>query len=169
MHDFSHKSREELLQEVERLKRDICHLEAAELARRRVQDKLVSECNAFRTAFDLSTVPQLWHDREGRTLRINKAAQALLGVETTPPEFTVFNDPQLILIGVPEYFNRALAGETVRVPKHAFTPSKTHTGAPGEKLMMASVMYPVLSPSGEVTSVVTQLFNLKALAGEDED
>ncbi|MBI4805154.1 MAG: hypothetical protein HY795_07955 [Desulfovibrio sp.] len=169
MHDYAHKSREELLREVERLKRAVCHLEAAELARRRLHDKLFVECNAFRAAFDLSPVPQFWHDREGRTLRLNKAAQNLLGMETPPPEFTVFNDPQLVLIGVPEYFKRVLAGETVRVPKHAFTPSQTHTGALEKKLMVASVMYPVFSPEGGVTSVVTQLFDLKALAGEDED
>lgn len=169
MHDFSQRSREELLLEVERLKRDVCHLEAAALARRRVQDKLVSECNAFRAAFDLSPVPQFWHDREGSTLRLNKAAQTLLGMEMPPPEFTVFNDPQLILIGVPKYFEKVLAGETVRVPRHAFTPSKTHPEAAGMVLTMASVMYPVFSPSGEVTSVVTQLFDLKALAAGTED
>jgi PAS domain-containing protein len=168
MHDFSHKSREELLLEIEHLKRDVCHLEAAELARRRVQDKLISECNAFRAAFDLSPIPQLWHDREGRTLRLNQAAQALLGVEMRPPEFTIFNDPQLVLIGVPEYFKRVLAGETVWVPKHAFTPSKTHTGAPGKTLMLTSVMYPVFSPGGEVTSVLTQLFDIKALSAENK-
>ena len=169
MHDFSHKSREELLLEIERLKRDVCHLEAAELARRRVQDKLTSECNAFQAAFDLSPVPQLWHDRQGRTLRLNKAAQTLLGMETPPPEFTIFNDPQLVLLGVPEYFKRVLAGETVRVPKHAFNPGKTHSGAPKADRTMASVMYPVFSSNGEVTSVVTQLFDLKALAVEAKD
>ena len=162
--DESRKSREELLAEVERLRREVTHLEAAHLARRRVQALLTSERDAFREAFDASPVPQVWLDRGGATLRLNRPAQAMLGADTAPSGFTIFNDPQLIMLGVPPYFERALAGETVRVPPHVFNPSRTHFGAPDKDLTLETVLYPLADGEGGAPTVVVQFFDVSALA-----
>ena len=162
--DEIRKSREELLAEVERLHREVSHLEAAALARRRVQTQLAEERDSFREAFDASPIPQVWHDNDGSVLRVNRAAQAMLGVDMPPRDFTVYNDPQLVLLGVPEYFKRALTGETVRMPRHVFNASQTHGEAPDADISLETVLYPVFWDVDSVRTVVVQFFDLSAQA-----
>ncbi|WP_243361910.1 PAS domain-containing protein [Fundidesulfovibrio terrae] len=168
-HDESRKSHEELQAEVERLRREVTHLEAAQLARRRVQALLTSERDSFREAFDGSSVPQVWLDRSGRVLRLNRVAQAMLGVDIPPSDFTVFNDPQLIMLGVPPYFERALSGETVRVPAHVFNPARTHYSAPDVDLTVETVLYPLAGDVSGQATVVVQFFDVSALAAAEAE
>lgn len=168
-HDESRKTHDELQAEVERLRREVTHLEAAQLARRRVQGLLTSERDSFREVFDGSPVPQVWLDRSGRSLRLNKAAQAILGVDNPPSDFTVFNDPQLIMLGIPPYFERALSGETVRVPAHVFNPARTHYNAPDVDLTVETVLYPLAGDVGGQPTVVVQFFDVSARAAAEAE
>ena len=154
--------------EIERLRQALRQLEAADAVRRRAQARLQAECDAFRIVFDESPVMQVWFDREGRILRVNKAAQAAAGVEHPPQDFSVFNDPQLIMLGVPGYFEQALAGATVRMPRYVFNVSKTHQPAQDTDMTLETVLYPVFGPDGAVDSVVVQHFDVTDLARAEE-
>ena len=101
--DVSGMSHDDLHAEIRRLRRELSGREAAEAARRLVTARLKAERDAFRSAFDNSPVIQIWCDPQGRALRVNKAAQEAMRGGELPPDFTVLNDPQLILLGVPEY------------------------------------------------------------------
>ncbi len=162
-HDHHRLSHDDLLAEVERLRREVIHLEAAAAARKRVKTQLERERDAYRAVFDECPIIQVWIDREGRVLRGNKVAQALVGMESSPREFTIMNDPQLIMLGVPEYFARALAGETVRMPRYVFNTSKTHATGRDLDLVLETVLHPVFGEDGAVHSVVVQHFDVSAL------
>jgi len=160
---------EECLLEIARLRRELACSEAASMALRRVMVQTARERDAFRAVFDECPVPQVWIDRLGRPLRLNKAAGVAMGGVQAPPDMTIFNDPQLIMLGVPKYFEAALAGETVRMPRYVFNVSKTHQGAPDENLTLETLLFPVFGPDGNVDSVVVQHHDLTALArAEDE-
>jgi len=163
------KTREECLLEIVRLRRELACSEAASMALRRVMVQTVRERDAFRAVFDECPVPQVWIGRTGRPLRMNKACAAAMGDVRASPDMTVFNDPQLIMLGVPQYFKAALAGATVRMPRYVFNVSKTHLGGPDQDLTLESVLFPVFGPDGSVESVVVQHHNLTALAQAEEE
>lgn len=163
------KTREECLLEIARLRRELACSEAASMALRRVMAQTSRERDAFRAVFDECPLPQIWIDCQGRPRRVNKACVAAMGDVKASPEMTVFNDPQLIMLGVPQYFKTALAGETVRMPRYVFNVGKTHLGGPDLDLTLETVLFPVFGPDGGVDSVVVQHHDLTALArAEDE-
>lgn len=163
------KTREECLLEIARLRRELACSEAASMALRRVMVQTSKERDAFRAVFDECPLPQIWVDRQGRPRRVNKACAAVMGDAKVSPEMTVFNDPQLIMLGVPQYFEAALAGETVRMPRYVFNVAKTHLGGTDQDLTLETVLIPVFGPDGSVDSVVVQHYDLTALArAEDE-
>lgn len=151
------------------LREELARRVAAEAAARLVANKYKSERDAFMSAFDECPFPQVLCAPDGRALRLNKAAMAAMGGVEPPPDFTVFNDPQLILLGVPEHFTRALAGETVRMPRYVFNVGKTHLGAPDLDLTMETVLHPVFGADGKVESVVVQHFDLTPLAAAEAE
>jgi hypothetical protein len=153
-------SREECIAEIARLRRELVCQEAAAVASRHVVRQMTKERDAFRAAFDDCPLMQVWCDASGRVLRVNKAASAALGGMQAPPDMTVFNDPQLIMLGVPAYFERALAGEAVRMPRYSFNTSKTHLGAPDVDIVLETMLYPIFGPDGAVDSVVVQHFDM---------
>lgn len=162
-------TREECLLEIARLRRELACSEAASMALRRVMVQTSKERDAFRAVFDECPLPQIWVDRQGRPRRVNKACAAAMGDAKASPEMTIFNDPQLIMLGVPKFFEAALAGETVRMPRYVFNVSRTHQGAPDENLTLETMLFPVFGPDGSVDSVVVQHHDLTALVrAEDE-
>lgn len=163
------KSREQCLLEIERLRRELACSEAASVALRRVMVQTARERDAFRAVFDECPLPQVWVDRSGRPLRVNKACAAAMGDVKASPDMTIFNDPQLIMLGVPHYFEAALAGNTVRMPRYVFNVSRTHQGAPDVDLTLETLLFPVFGPDGSVESVVVQHHNLTALARVEEE
>lgn len=147
----------------ERLRQDLAAMQAAALASRRVRARVEAERDAFQSVFDYSPVVQVWLDHQGKVIRANKAAQAVSGAESASPHFSVYTEPALIMLGVPEYFDRALAGETVRMPPYAFNASSLHDTAPDADLMLETVLHPVSGPDGVVHSVVVQHFDVTRL------
>ncbi|WP_243439186.1 PAS domain-containing protein [Fundidesulfovibrio soli] len=161
-------TREELEAENERLRQALKQLEAAEAVRKRAHARLQAECEAFRSVFDESPVMQIWFDREGRVLRVNKAAMAAASLDQPPQDFSVFTDPQLIMLGVPGYFRQALAGTTVRMPRYVFNAHRTHGPAQDLDMVLETVLYPVFGADGAVDSVVVQHFDVTELARAQE-
>lgn len=167
--DHTSSSTDALLAEIERLRADVAALEAALFASRHVAAGITRERDAFRAAFDDSPIMQIWFGREGEALRLNKAAAAAAGLGGPPPDITVFNEPVLIMMGVPAYFEKALAGETVRMPRYAFNPSHIHLGAPDVTFMLETVLHPVFGSDGGVTGVVVQHFDVTALDAAEKE
>jgi len=163
------KTREECLLELARLHRELACSEAASMALRRVMVQTARERDAFRAVFDECPLPQVWVDRTGRPLRMNRACVAAMGDVKASPDMTIFNDPQLIMLGVPQYFEAALAGNTVRMPRYVFNVSRTHQGAPDVDLTLETLLFPVFGPDGSVDSVVVQHYDLTALARAEEE
>ncbi|MFP5223545.1 MAG: hypothetical protein ACLGSA_14735 [Acidobacteriota bacterium] len=163
------KTREQCLLEIERLRHELACSEAASMALRRVMVQTSRERDAFRAVFDESPVAQIWIDRSGRPIQANKSCAALMAGIMPSPDMTVFNDPQLIMLGVPEYFQAALAGQTVRIPRYVYNVSKTHMGAPDVDLTLETLLFPVCGPDGSVDSVMVQHYDLTALARAEED
>lgn len=159
---------EECLLEIARLRRELACSEAASMALRRVMVQTSKERDAFRAVFDECPLPQIWVDRQGRPRRVNKACAAVMGDTKASPEMTVFNDPQLIMLDVPQYFEAALAGEIVRMPRYVFNVAKTHLGGPDQDLTLETVLFPVFGPDGTVDSVVVQHHDLTALARAED-
>ncbi|MFZ5426917.1 MAG: hypothetical protein ACOZEN_08075 [Thermodesulfobacteriota bacterium] len=155
--------------ETRKLREELARRTAAEAASRLVANKYKSERDAFMSAFDECPFPQILCAPDGRALRINKAAKVAMGGMEAPPDFTVFNDPQLILLNVPEHFSRALAGEKVRMPRYVFNVGKTHMGAPDLDLTLETVLHPVFGAGGKVESVVVQHFDLTPLAAAEAE
>lgn len=155
---------EELAAEAERLRQALRQLEAAEAVRKKAHARLRAECEAFRSVFDESPVMQIWFDKEGHVLRVNKAAMATASLDHPPQDFSVFTDPQLIMLGVPGFFRQALAGATVRMPRYVFNAHKTHEPAQDLDMVMETVLYPVFGADGAVESVVVQHFDVTELA-----
>lgn len=149
-----------LLAENERLRRTVRNMEAADALRRESYARLAAECDAFRAAFDDNPVMQLWCDSQGRVLRANKSLQSAMGMEAPPQGYTVFTDPQLIMLGVPRYFKQALQGSVTRIPRYTFNPSKAHGTGLDADFTMETVIHPVFGPDGRVESVVVQHFVL---------
>lgn len=155
---------QELQAENERLRRELDSLRAADALRRKSRALLEAERNAFRAVFDESPIMQVWFDRNGKVLRANKAAQAVAGSEYPPQDFTIYSDPQLIMLGVPDYFDKALTGQTVCMPRYAFNASRTHEPAPDVDRILETVLYPVFAANGTVDSVIVQHFDVTDLA-----
>ncbi len=150
--------------ELPRLREDLARARASEAAARLVIEKLQAERDAFRLAFDNAPFMLVWCDRKGRALRLNRATRTAMDDHEPLPDFNVYNDPQLIMLGVPEFFDRALAGETVHMPRYVFNVSKTHLGAPDKDIHMETSLYPVFADDGTVDSVVVRHDDVTALA-----
>jgi PAS domain-containing protein len=155
--------------EIERLRAEVAALDAALFANRHVTAGITQERDAYRAAFDGNPVMQIWLDRHGGILRINKAAMTAAGLDGLPSGMTVFNDPVLIMLGVPAYFEKALTGQTVRMPRYAFNPSHIHLGAPDAALMLETVLHPVFGSGENVTGVVVQHFDMTALDAAEKE
>lgn len=155
--------------EIERLRADVAALEAALFANRHVTARITQERDAYRAAFDANPVMQIWLDLDGSILRLNKAALAAAGLDAPPPGMTVFNEPVLIMLGAPAYFEKALAGQTVRMPRYALNPSHIHLGAPDVTLMLETALHPVFGSDATVTGVVVQHFDVTALDAAEKE
>ncbi|GFK93033.1 hypothetical protein NNJEOMEG_00862 [Fundidesulfovibrio magnetotacticus] len=151
-------------EEALQLRRKVAALEAAALASRRVRALVEAERDAFQGIFDNSPVMQIWLDHQGKVLRANKVAQAVAGKESPSPDFCIYTEPGLIMLGVPECFDSALKGETVRMAAYEFNASHLHMDAPDVTYTLETVLHPVFGPDGSVNSVVVQHFDVTELA-----
>lgn len=152
--DLDCMSPEALRAEVARLREELKRRDAADAASRLVTARLRAERDAYRNAFDNAPDIQVWCDLKGRLIRCNKATMAAVGDGEIPPDFTVLNDPQLIVLGIPELFARAATGETVAMPRYPFNVANTHGGGPDEDLWLETLLQPVFGESGMVESVI---------------
>ena len=162
-HDCGHASRTACLAEFGRMRQEISCLQAQNQACRRVAAMCEHELQAFMTAFDNSPIPQSWYDRDGKFLRASKAGLMPHIRESVPAEYSIFNEPVLIMLGIPALFKRALQGETVRMPRYRFNPSSMSLNAPDRDYVLETVMLPVTGSDGQVTSVIVQHYDLTAL------
>jgi PAS domain S-box-containing protein len=90
---------------------------------------------------------------DGRTLRVNRAWEALWGVTLDQlGDYNLLQDEQLIAHGIMPAIRRAFAGEAVVLPPVPYAPDRgPHAGQP---LWVEAVAYPVKDDDGRVREVV---------------
>ena len=95
---------------------------------------------------------------DGRTLRVNKAWQALWAPDSDEltqwvlSEYNVLADPQLERTGVAAQLRRAFAGESVELPLIAYDP--TETGKPGPRRWVRGYAHPIKDNEGQIREVM---------------
>jgi PAS domain S-box-containing protein len=97
---------------------------------------------------------------DGRTLRVNKAWEALWQIhEGTAPyafvlgDYNVLTDPQLVATGVNAYLRRALAGESVEIPAIRYDVGQLEGGAQHARWVTARA-HPIKDERGAVLEVM---------------
>lgn len=168
-HSCEHPSRPACLAEMDRLRRELASLDAQNQACRQVRAHFEHELQAFKTVFENSPVPLVWFDRDGRFLRANKAGFLCYLRESLPPDYSIFSEPLLIVLGITDLFKRVLAGETVRTPRYHFNPSRISANAPDQEYLLETVMVPVMDRGGYVSSVIVQHCDLTPVQQAEQE
>lgn len=113
----------------------------------------------FETLFEQSPFSLQLLASDGRTLRVNKAWEALWNVsdgdglkEWVLGEYNVLTDPQLVEMGVVPLLRRAFAGESVEVPAILYDPVKL--SKPGRARWVRAFAHPVRDAGGLVREVM---------------
>lgn len=99
-------------------------------------------------------------DREGYTIRVNKAWEALWHIHegsdvkrhVLSREYNVLHDPQVVAAGVAPYLQRALDGESVSIP--AIHYDTTAIGVPGRSRWVTARAHPIKDAEGRVVEVM---------------
>ncbi len=130
-----------------------------ELQRRgRVEEALRISEERFRAIVDQSPLSTQIIDPGGRTLRVNKAWQALWGLSFEQlADYDMLADPQLEAQGITALLRRAFAGESVHLPVVRYDPNHTVSvggGAPYPVRSVRAFAYPVTADDGGVREVV---------------
>jgi PAS domain S-box-containing protein len=97
---------------------------------------------------------------DGRTLRVNKAWEALWQIHEGTDvhafvlgEYNVLTDPQLVATGVHAYLRRALAGESVEIPAIRYDVGRLEGGAAHARWVTARA-HPIKDDGGAVLEVM---------------
>jgi len=97
---------------------------------------------------------------DGRTLRVNKAWEALWHIHEGTPvyafvlsDYNVLTDPQLVASGVHAYLRRALAGEPVEIPAIRYDVGQLEGGAQRARWVTARA-HPIKDERGAVLEVM---------------
>jgi PAS domain S-box-containing protein len=123
-------------------------------------DNAASEDLRYRELFRQAPVSLQVLAPDGRTLRVNKAWQALWRIHEGTEvyafvlgDYNVLNDPQLVASGVNAYLRRALAGESVEIPAIRYDVGQLEGGAQHARWVTARA-HPIKDESGAVLEVM---------------
>ncbi|MEO7742191.1 MAG: PAS domain S-box protein, partial [Usitatibacter sp.] len=113
----------------------------------------------FETLFEQAPFSLQLLASDGRTLRVNKAWEALWQVspgdgvkEYILGEYNVLTDPQLEARGVAPLMRRAFAGESIEVPAVRYDPAEL--GKPGRARWVRAFAHPIKDDHGAVSEVL---------------
>lgn len=141
------RTREELAEENRQLR---AQLEALQ----RERDATREAEMPFASLFEASPIPTAIYRSDGILVAVNSGACAMLGVsaDAVLGKFNVWTDPHSIEMGYAGAFERALHGETTRLPANSFEPAKSgiEGAEAGHVCWSESTYVPLKSPSGEI-------------------
>jgi len=105
---------------------------------------------------DRSSLSTVVYDRDGRLVHSNPAFTRMwgVGIEDAPPDYTVFEDPELLRSGVMPIIRRAFEGEAVVTPPVCYDIRRTAVTGSGRTVWSEGHLFPVLDRNGDVAFVV---------------
>ncbi|HEX2719278.1 MAG TPA: GAF domain-containing protein [Gemmatimonadaceae bacterium] len=109
-----------------------------------------------RAIFEQSPFSAVLYDMEGRLIALNAAFTKLWGVsiDSAPPEYSVFTDPQLLEAGAMPVIRRAWeAGEVVVTPPVRYDISRTSTTGEGRQVWTQGYFFPLRDDDGRIVNV----------------
>jgi PAS domain S-box-containing protein len=161
------KSREQLVEEISRLQRQLEHLKKSEKKLKLAEQHLQESESRYKSLIEQSPTSIEIFNMEGTMIHANKGWEELWGISTDAVvnKFNVFKDPMIKKMGFLPQIKKAFAGETGEIPE-AFYISPDD---PGKKRWLHTRFYPVRDASGEVTNVVVlnEDITLRKLAEEE--
>ena len=116
------------------------------------------DLSRFEALFEQAPLSMQLLAADGRTLRVNKAWEALWATDDGEltrwvlAEYNVLADPQLERSGVAAGLRRAFAGETVELPTIRYDPAET--GKPGNPRWVRGFAHPIKDAEGRVREVM---------------
>jgi anti-anti-sigma factor len=107
--------------------------------------------------FETCPIPVQIYSTEGDMVAFNEATNAMWNVpdiSEAPIEFNILTDPQLVALGVPAIFKRAVQGETMTLPPHMFDTAKIDApGLSASRRWVESTYFPIRNRAGSITHV----------------
>jgi|GEM_PF-406225 len=123
--------------------------------RKRTEVALHESEEHFRTMMEQSPISMAIFDTRGELVNANSASEAIFRQASCTPmtgRYSILEDDQLRMAGIPSHFKRALAGESVSVPDFEYV---IHTKEScSKKRWLKARIYPLRDPGGKVLSVV---------------
>jgi anti-anti-sigma factor len=121
--------------------------------------------------FDDLPMPLMAYRPDGLLVAVNRAAEQFWGVsrEAMVGVFNILQDPQSVEQGSHDLFAQALAGSTIETPSAPYDTSKVDivSGA-GRQLWIQATIFPLHSPSGEVSHVVLMHRDVTARMSQEQ-
>ena len=87
-------------------------------------------------------------DKDGFTLEVNSAFKSLFG-SVPPPDYSIFNDRQLVEKGLNEIFDQLKNGKTVVFPDVSFNPHDSIPELPDNPTWVRTIGFPICSDNGK--------------------
>lgn len=112
----------------------------------------------FRKLFEESPIAIEIFRPDGRLMHVNRAWQALWGIEgeaiETPvlKDYNVLNNPQFIAKNIMPYIKKGFSGEATAIPPFLYDPAES--GQPGRARRVDGYIYPIKNPDGSIREVI---------------
>jgi signal transduction histidine kinase len=87
-------------------------------------------------------------DKEGFSISVNQAHTDFF-MAIPPPDYNLFNDPQLLAQGLDIWFDKMKQGEAVFFPDTSYNPSKINSNFPDITIWLKTCGFPMLDADGK--------------------
>ncbi len=162
MKDYKNKSKDELIQEIEKLKKQVTDFNNEEFEAK--EKNLLESEEKFRNLMAQSPIATLILSPDGQIVDLNSAFVKLWGInlESLTEIHGVYDfmkDEQIIKMGLMSEIKKAFLGENVTLPPVEYDVPKTmgsigHEKFGGNKRWIQARLYPVKNKKGEVIQVI---------------
>lgn len=117
--------------------------------------ELEKERNIFSDIIEYNPYSIIISDKDGNVLRVNKAFINYFKT-MPPPEYTIFNDPNIKKHKVEYLYARLRKGETIVLPAIWFNPRQDiNSKLPSVDMYMATTIFPLKDKEGNVVHYIT--------------
>jgi PAS domain S-box-containing protein len=144
------KSKDELIREIRELQEKNILLEKS--VDKYIADQQIA-ARVFQDMIDKNTMSIQILDMEGYTILVNPAHTKLFGI-VPPPDYSVFNDPQLIKTGFGKLFEKIKKGEGVQFPTSYYNAHDVDSSFPDVPLYLRTIGFTLDGADGKPEKIV---------------